>query len=594
MEKIILAAVNATFNHTNPAIRYIRKYCMESEFIQEHCKILCREYTINDPVRETVADLLQEDAQIYAFSCYIWNIDVILEIAEMTKKIKPECSILLGGPEVSYEDESFFSLHPFVDCIIRGPGEKAFSDLVRQVIEKKAVPENDGSSLTGRIFQKKLVDGQSIALTAVLFPYEDGDFQVRQKQYYYETTRGCPFSCSYCLSSVTGPMDILPVERVKREMRYFIGQKISQVKLVDRTFNFNDDRAVEIWQFLMQEYEKQPFETNFHFEIAADLLSDKALELLKLAPKGLFQFEIGVQTTNASVLDHIRRKSDLPKINDRVRRLKESGNISLHLDLIAGLPGEDMTSFARSFCDVYSMKPNLFQLGFLKVLKGSPIRREAAESKIIYPDKAPYEVLASDSMTFFELLRLKKIEELLERYYNSGHFTHSLEFIIGFAENPFDFFNRFENFWEEKGYFSRKMSRQDVIRAVYFFGNILIASSHGLSESQHGEADHLTAQYRDLLKFDYYRLDKKGSLDELNMNFSHHHPILPREQEKESWYHANGKPVCTKPRLEHYSFDVPRLLESNRCESGSSFVLYELNGDKPVIYDVLCKFAQNE
>ena len=440
------------------------------------------------------------------------------------------------------------------------------------------------TDMTDKI-SSKIIEGDSIPLAEIPFVYVPNDFVIKQKQYYYETTRGCPFNCSYCLSSVTQTVDILPVERVKKEMRFFIDQDVKQIKLVDRTFNFDDKRAIEIWSFLIDEYKKEPFQTNFHFEIAADLLSQESLLLLQAAPKGLFQFEIGVQTTNETVLANINRKSFLNKVFENVIKLKLNGNISLHLDLIAGLPGEDWNSFAHSFHQVFSLKPDMLQLGFLKVLKGSPIRSEAKKRGVIYSNIAPYEVLASDLMTFQELLRLKKFEILLDRYYNSNLFYYSLEFIVKYFQNSFQFFELFEKHWSKKDLFKRNVSRQDVIREFYLFiHETLINMYFENNDHIYEETEKL---FLDLLKFDYYRFDKKGNVDELDINLGLHHPELPRDQEKPSWYQINGQPVCEKPRLEKYTFNAKVLIDYNIIIKQSSYILYEMIGNKPIVFDIL-------
>lgn len=623
--KVVLVGVNASFNHTNLAIRCLKQYCVEKNNQKEKVEIICKEFTINDSIRENIASLLDENANVYAFSCYIWNTTIILEMTEILKKLKPDCVIILGGPEVSYENDEFLQLHVEVDYIIRGPGEKAFSDLISKlsIIASQSMHPSESaifedqpdsslstqpsdSHISDRLTDslqstnsshsslyknqlnhtnpERIIDGKAIPLGETSFVYTPLDFVVKQKQYYYETTRGCPFNCSYCLSSITKEVDSLSIERVKNEMEFFIHQKIKQVKLVDRTFNYDNKRSIEIWKFLIEKYNKKPFHTNFHFEIAADLLSQEALSILQEAPDGLFQFEIGVQTTNLVVLEKIKRKSSLNKIYENVIKLKQKANIPLHLDLIAGLPGEDWQSFKQSFCDVFALRPDMLQLGFLKVLKGSPIREEAIKFGLVYPDRPPYEILSTESMSFYELIKLKNIANLVERYYNSKLFKYSLEYLLTFFSNSFEVFEKFENQWDEKGLFKRNSSRQEIIRELYLFGKTVIVN-HGNELDTIENSKQQFDLFCDLLKFDYYCFDKKGNIDELDMNFGNHHPALPRNLEKESWYKENGQPVCIKPRLERYVFDVDKLVESNQFLHCISYVLYEMNGDRPVIFD---------
>lgn len=570
--KVVLVGVNASFNHTNLAIRHLRQFCMQQPLLKDKTKILCSEYTINDPIRETIASLLKENAIFYGFSCYIWNISIVFEIAEMLKKLKPDCRIILGGPEISFEEKEFLLLHPEISYLVRGPGEKALSDILQQFVSLQGKPDNDTPTI---------LDGEAVPLDKIPFAYCESDFGMKYKRYYYETTRGCPFHCSYCLSSGETGMDSLSIKRVKSELVFFIRQNISQVKLVDRTFNFNEQRAIEIWEFLIEQYQKNPFQTNFHFEIAGDLFSEKSLDVLQKAPKGLFQFEIGVQTTNKMVLENISRKTSLDRLFAAVQTIQGYGTIDIHLDLIAGLPGEDWNSFAASFNQVFSLRPKMLQLGFLKVLKGSPIRKEANALGLIYSSRPPYEISATRSLSFYELNRLKKIEDLLEIFYNSGQFQYLLNHILDMFPDAFAFFEHLEEVWQQKDLFKRKCSRSDIVRSMYFFTADLIS---GMDNQE--KRDKLET-FRDLLKFDYYRFDKKGGIEELSMNHSLHHPSLPRNLEKESWFRQNGQPVCIRPRLEFYCFDVTRLIQNGQVIHQPSYVLYEMNGDKPVLIDVL-------
>lgn len=557
--KTILIAVNATFNHTNLAIKYLRQYYLKSAHSRDDMEIICKEFTINDDPRGNTAILLQENADVYGFSCYIWNISIILEMTGILKKLKPGCLIVLGGPEVSFEKQGFFDIHPEVDYIIRGQGELAFTELMNNFPDGK----------------RKIIDGEFVPLSEIPFPYENDDFAIKQKQYYYETSRGCPFCCSYCLSSATGQIDFLPVERVKKEMGLFIDMKLKQVKLVDRTFNFDNRRSMEIWKFLIDRHRLIPYKTNFHFEITADLLSEEAIDLLRTAPKGIFQFEIGIQSTDTEVLENVHRKSRIGDVFANIRKIKELDNISIHLDLIAGLPGESWSTFSKSFNDVFSLRPSMLQMGFLKVLKGSTIREDAGKFSIEFSDQPPYEVLSTETMSFFELLRLKNIEKLVDKYYNSSQFKYSLEFLTHHTSDVFGMFSDLEKFWEEKGMFKRKVARQETIQIFLEFGIKMIGK------------DNQKELFRDSLKFDYYRFDKKTAVESLGINHSNHHPDLPRDRERKSWFLDDGRPSAVKPRLEHYSFDAAKLIETDDFVEADSFILYEMNGDRPEIIDIL-------
>ncbi|MHB1483185.1 MAG: B12-binding domain-containing radical SAM protein [Saccharofermentanales bacterium] len=593
--KTILVAVNATYNHTNLAIRYLKHYYMKSGYANENMEIICKEFTINDDLKENTAFLLRENADVYGFSCYIWNIGIILEMTGILKKINPGCHVVLGGPEISYEEYGFFDMHPEIDFIVRDHGELAFTKLLNHLISLKNGSNDPNIYGSGDLknygsadskFYGRMIEGEPVPLNGIGFPYENADFTIKQKQYYYETSRGCPYNCSYCLSSASKFADCLPVEKVKKDMSLFIDMKLKQVKLVDRTFNFDDGRAIEIWRFLIEKYMQAPFKTNFHFEITADLLSEEAIALLRTAPKGVFQFEIGIQSTNPIVLENVHRKVKTADIFANIRKLKEMDNISIHLDLIAGLPGDDWKTFAKSFNDVFSLKPSMLQLGFLKVLKGSPIRKEAPMHGILYEERPPYEVISTAAMSFFEILKLKNIENLVDRFYNSGQFKYSMDFLSGYADDAFAMFESLEDFWKSSGMPGRKIARQEMIQIFLTFGTKMIGHA-GSPKHEYGSIDSQKAMFRDALKFDYYRFDKKTDLEILNINRSNHHPDLPRDKEKKSWFTDGGRPAAIKPRLEHYTFDVAKLIETKRFVAVSSFVLYEMNGDKPKIIDIL-------
>lgn len=596
--KTVLVAVNATYNHTNLAIKYLKRFYLKSGYSQDDMEIICREFTINDDFKENAALLLKENANVFGFSCYIWNVRIILEMVEILKKINPGCLIVLGGPEISFEDDAFFDAHPQVDYIIRGQGELAFAKLLNHIANNNNEMTQDLNFYDSKKskYLGRIIDEEPVPLDKIAFPYDERDFAVKQKQYYYETTRGCPYCCSYCLSSAADHIICLPADRVKREMNIFIDMKVKQVKLVDRTFNFNDQRAMEIWKFLIERYRQTPYKTNFHFEITADLLSEESIDLLRTAPKEIFQFEIGIQSTDPTVLENVRRKSNLCDVFTNIKKIQEADNISIHLDLIAGLPGENWATFTKSFNDVYNLRPSMLQLGFLKVLKGSAIRKESRDLKIIFSDNPPYEVLSTESMSFFELLRLKKIEDMVDRYYNSEQFKYSLEFLCKYTDDVFGMFGLLEQLWEEKGLFRRKVARQEMIQIFLNFGTKMIEQANNekipqnviqQKSGKYGLTDKQIDMFRDLLKFDYYRFDKKTIIECLGINHSNHHPDLSREKERKEWYLSNGKPAAVKPRLERFSFDAAKLTGTKQFIAAQSFVLYEMNGDKPKIIDIL-------
>lgn len=465
MDNILLVAINAKYIHSNLAV-YNLKECAK-EFRQY---ITIDEYTINEYTDVILREIVKKHPKFIAVSCYIWNIEYVEEILEDFHKICPNVPIWLGGPEVSYESEAFLEEHPYVTGIMCGEGEQTFYELLKGYDKPGVVQKthNKFSYLPDGLFGVpgivyRAYDGQIIAtakrkcidMDDIPFVYENiQDF--KNKIIYYESSRGCPFSCSYCLSSVDKQLRFRSLNIVKSELRFFIEHDVPQVKFVDRTFNCNRNRARELWKFLI---ENDRGITNFHFEIGADLLSQEDFELLKKMRPGLIQLEIGVQSTNSSTLAEINRVMDLDKLSNAVKHIRENNNVHQHLDLIAGLPYEDFDTFRKSFDDVFKMKPNQLQLGFLKVLKGAYMHEMAEKYELKYMSGAPYEVLSTKWITFEEIIRLKGIEEMVEVYYNSGQYSHFLDVIMQNYKNSIDFFDELAYFYEENEYVRRSHSR---------------------------------------------------------------------------------------------------------------------------------------
>ncbi|HZJ82892.1 MAG TPA: B12-binding domain-containing radical SAM protein, partial [Clostridia bacterium] len=405
---------------------------------------------INDDMDRVIGQIYGHRPNIVALSCYIWNIKEILFIVETLKKVMPGCFIVLGGPEVSFDSPSIMEKNPDVDAIVKGEGEVTVPLLLERLMSGQSLKGLDG--LTFREVDSIIENGDRALikdLDSIPFPYAEGFGDLDNRIIYYETTRGCPFECQYCLSSTSQGVRFLSLERIKKDVRAFIDAKIPQVKLVDRTFNCNPKRARDIFKIIMD----MGGDTNFHFEISGDLLDEETIELLKDAPPGLFQFEIGVQSTREGTLDAIRRKTDFLELTKWVEKLKDGRNIHLHLDLIAGLPEEDYFSFQRSFNDVYGLKPDRLQLGFLKLLKGSGLRNDAANWDYKYSSQPPYEVLENRDLTYEEILKLKGVENLVEKYYNTHRFHHSLDYlgkVLG--GDYYSLYNRFSDYWLERGY----------------------------------------------------------------------------------------------------------------------------------------------
>ena len=453
--KILLAACNAKYIHSNLAV-----YNLKSCSGEYSSSVVVKEYTINQIRDDILKDIYLEQPDVVCFSCYIWNISFVRELVPDLKKILPQAEFWAGGPEVSYDAVEFLKKNPAFFGVMVGEGEETFHELAGYYIERK--PETL-SGIRGVAFRDEN-KGRDIVhtgwrelmdLSKVPFAYSNLT-EFKNRIIYYESSRGCPFSCSYCLSSIDKKLRFRDIELVKKELQFFIDNKVPQVKFVDRTFNCKHDHAMEIWRYIT---ENDNGITNFHFEISADLLRAEELALMKTMRPGLIQLEIGVQSTNPQTIKAIRRTMDFEKLKGIVEQIHSFGNIHQHLDLIAGLPYEGYDSFHKSFCDVYALRPEQFQLGFLKVLKGSHMMEMTGEYQILYKDREPYEVLSTAWMTYGEILRLKMVESMVEVYYNSGQFKNTLVFLEKYFDDPFRMYEALGRFYEKKGYSEISHSR---------------------------------------------------------------------------------------------------------------------------------------
>ena len=453
--KILLAACNAKYIHSNLAV-----YNLKSCSGKYSPNVVIKEYTINQIRDDILKDIYLEQPDVICFSCYIWNISFVKELVPDLKKILPHVDFWAGGPEVSYDAVEFLKKNPAFFGVMVGEGEETFHELAGYYIERK--PENL-KEIRGVAFhdETKVPDivhtgwRELMDLSKVPFAYSNLT-EFKNRIIYYESSRGCPFSCSYCLSSIDKKLRFRDIELVKNELQFFIDNKVPQVKFVDRTFNCKHDHAMAIWRYIT---EHDNGITNFHFEISADLLREEELALMKTMRPGLIQLEIGVQSTNPQTIKAIRRTMDFEKLKGIVDQIHSFGNIHQHLDLIAGLPYEGYESFHKSFCDVYALRPEQFQLGFLKVLKGSHMMEMTGEYQILYKDREPYEVLSTAWLTYGEILRLKMVESMVEVYYNSGQFKHTLVFLEQYFEDPFRMYEALGRFYEKKGYSEISHSR---------------------------------------------------------------------------------------------------------------------------------------
>ena len=443
----LIVAINAKYIHSNLAIYSIRAYCKKCGIDLD-----IAEFTINQKTDSMLKEIYKKKPDFIGFSCYIWNIEFVLKLAGEVKRVLPDATIWLGGPEVSYDAANVIANNDFVDGVMIGEGEITFSRVIKAYEKGDDVSQIPGLAVRGSI---TVHEAEYMNMDDIPFPYENFK-DMEHRIIYYESSRGCPYSCSYCLSSVDKRVRFRSMELVKKELKVFIDANVPQVKFVDRTFNCDRKRTKEIWEFIR---DNDNGITNFHFEISADIITDEEIELLHSLRPGLVQLEIGVQTTNEKTVQAIRRKMDFEKLSYVVNRIHETGNVHQHLDLIAGLPYENYASFRNSFNDVYALKPEQLQLGFLKVLKGSYMQEQAYENDIVYSSYPPYEVLSTPWLPYSDVLRLKGVEEMVEVYYNSGQFVTTVKYMEKFFDTPFDMFEYLAEYYEENGLYDCGHSR---------------------------------------------------------------------------------------------------------------------------------------
>ena len=443
--KILLVACNAKYIHSNLAVYDLQAYASD---YADH--IVLKEYTINQQKDDIMRDIYLEHPDVVCVSCYIWNLSFVKELMADLIKILPGADFWAGGPEVSYDAEKFLTENSEFKGVMVGEGEETFKELAGYYVEKNPQDLKDMTGICYRDGDQIIHNGwrQIMDLSSIPFIYKDLS-EFKNRIIYYESSRGCPFSCSYCLSSIDKKLRFRDTETVKKELQFFIENKVPQVKFVDRTFNCKHDHAMAIWKYIN---EHDNGVTNFHFEISADLLREEELQEMSTMRPGLIQLEIGVQSTNPDTIKAIHRTMDFEKLKGIVDRIHGFGNIHQHLDLIAGLPYEDYDSFRNSFNDVYALKPQQLQLGFLKVLKGSHMMEMCREYGIVYKTQEPYEVLSTKWLDYDHVLKLKTVENMVEVYYNSGQFQNTLEYLEKFFPDAFSIYERLGSFYMEKGY----------------------------------------------------------------------------------------------------------------------------------------------
>lgn len=565
--RVLLVAINAKYIHSNLAVYSLQKYALKKKKIRD--EILIKEYTINQFESDILRDIYMEKADLVVFSCYIWNIEYVLHIAAELKKVENHIKIWAGGPEVSYDASQMLEKYPFLDLIMCGEGEEIFSRLLLGE-EKSQIP-----GIAYRKNNSDIIENPQMGcmdMDELPFVYDDLQ-KFEHKILYYETSRGCPFSCSYCLSSIDKTVRFRSLSLVKKELAFFLDNKVKQVKFVDRTFNCKKKHAMEIWTYLR---EHDNGVTNFHFEVSADLFDEEELSLLSTLRPGLIQLEIGVQSTNPRTIEAIKRKMDLEKLERNVARIHKMRNMHQHLDLIAGLPYEDYESFKKSFDDIYRMKPEQLQLGFLKVLKGSYMYEMAREYGIIYQSRPVYEVYKTNWISYDEILKLKAVEEMVEVYYNSSQFTYALAYLQQEYDSPFSFFQDLADYYARENLNDRNHTR--------------IARYEILMEFAFEKWGKEREEFREILLYDLYLRENLKARPVWATDMSaYKKPYLnffKSESKVRSYLEIEGeydsKKAARKYHIEPFLVDIPKLcLKGERVEK-RQHILFDYDKKSPL------------
>lgn len=542
--KVLLTAINSKYIHSNLAVRYLRSFAKDLDYEGE-----IKEFTINDREERILEEIIREKPDVVAFSTYIWNVEMVSRISNLIKRVDSNIEILYGGPEVSFDSRTFLKEN-VGEYVIEGEGEKTYRDFILYKLGKMELQEVRGLHYKNNETVYSNEKRPLMDMGEIIFPYET-DEDLSNKIVYYEASRGCPFNCKYCLSSTSHGVRFLNIDRVRKELKYFIDKRVRLVKFVDRTFNCNHKFAMAIWEFLIN----SDTETQFHFEISADILKDEEIEILSKAPEGRFQFEVGVQTTNDEVLRNINRFVNFSHIKEKVEELMAIKNIKQHLDLIAGLPGEDYISFKKSFNDVYSIRPEEIQLGFLKLLKGSSMREEANRYGMEYSPYPPYEILKTDMVSYEEMLKLKKVEEMVDKYYNSGKFNYIIKYFENKFHSPFEFYYKLGVFFENKGYFNKNIGNIEYYKVFLDFNYEILKEDNKF--------------INEIVKFNYLLYNKKRGLpDFLRSNIS-------KEEEKEIKSSLREKYSFKEYHLEKFSIDLEEYVKSGQIIEKECYYLFD-------------------
>lgn len=555
--KILLVGINSKFIHTNLAIYYLKDFAMKymTDEEKKNTEIEIAEYTINNEESQVIGDIYDKHADVICFSTYIWNVSYVKSVISSLSKITSSI-ITLGGPEVSFESEKILSEIPGASIISRLEGEETFLDLIKMFNDEKKIEEVLGITYRDGDEIKSNADRLPIDMDKLVFTYNDVRLEeFKNKIIYYESSRGCPFRCSYCMSSIDKTVRYKDLEIVFKELKYLIDQNVPQVKFVDRTFNCDKKRTMQIWQFLK---DNDNGITNFHFELAIEIFDEEMAKLLNSLRPGQVQVEIGVQTTNQKTLHEIDRHNDMDKIRNHVAMIQRGNNIHVHLDLIAGLPYEDFESFKNSFNEVYLMRPSCLQLGFLKVLKGTKMHAKRSEYGLKYKDMPPYEVLETNWICYEEIKKLKEIENLLDSYYNSERNYLALRFIEKQFDSPFEMYEKMAEHWKESKYFEVKHSMANMLEILYEFGVKFGCDAEALEN---------------IMRFELYsheRPSKEPAFMKIAMDDDEDF------KEKIKAYYAERKTEISKKYLfDRFDIDAKKLVESFEIVPRQMDVLFE-------------------
>ena len=574
--RFLLTALNAKYIHSNPALYSLKSYVGS---LKDHVQIA--EYTINNRIEYILEDIYSRKPDAIGFSCYIWNWNMIREILRELPKIMPGLPIWLGGPEVSFDGAEILREFPMVTGIMVGEGEETFKEVLLHYLRGEG--EDVLSEVPGLLLKTGPTGKrEALSMEKVPFLYEDmAPFENRI--IYYESQRGCPFRCSYCLSSIDKSVRFRNPDTVKRELQFFLDKKVKQVKFVDRTFNCNHEHAMAIWQYIS---EHDNGVTNFHFEIAADIIREEEITILRKLRPGLVQMEIGVQSTNEKTLAEIRRGMDVSRLKQVVSRIKEGQNIHVHLDLIAGLPYEDYESFGKSFNEVYAMGPEQLQLGFLKVLKGSYMHEKAEDYGLVYLDNPPYEVLYTNWISYEDIRRLKKIEEMVEIYYNSNQFRATLPYLLKQFPSPFSLYEALADYYEEKGFFVETPAR------IYRY-QVLLSFAEQV-DGAHKEV------YKELLLYDLYSRENLKSRPDFAPDQTKYRQMFTQIYRREAKERQLLPTLCAydSRQLAHMThmevFRYSVWEQEVTIMSEKKIVLFDYENRNPLTYDARVVVLEND